>query len=188
MTKKEQILKTALTLFIKNGFEKTPTSLIAKEAGVATGTLFHHFKTKEELINALYLDMKFQFRDTIYKGMDTDEPLKETIQLLWHNMISWVLENPEGYRFFVQFRESAYISASTRERAEAAFEDFTVLFEKGLEQGFFYSFPLDFLMNLLISHLFASCDYFLQHPELWEDHSFRAEVFASCWNSLAKAG
>jgi AcrR family transcriptional regulator len=32
--------------------------LIAQDAGVATGTLFHYFKTKEELIESLYLDIK----------------------------------------------------------------------------------------------------------------------------------
>ncbi|MCK5033837.1 MAG: helix-turn-helix transcriptional regulator, partial [Calditrichia bacterium] len=51
--KREAILKATLNLLVERGFHDTPTSLIAKEAGVATGTLFHHFKNKEELINAL---------------------------------------------------------------------------------------------------------------------------------------
>ena len=56
--KREAILKTALNLFTERGFHNTPTSLIAKEAGVATGTLFHYFKNKEILINELYLHIK----------------------------------------------------------------------------------------------------------------------------------
>ena len=47
---------TAPTLFTELGFHGTPTSLIAQEAGVATGTLFHYFKMKEELIENLYLE------------------------------------------------------------------------------------------------------------------------------------
>ena len=54
MTKREKILQTAMNLFIDKGIQSTSTALIAKEAGVATGTLFHHFKTKEELVHALY--------------------------------------------------------------------------------------------------------------------------------------
>ena len=43
---REKILTTALTLFTERGFFGTPTSLISKEAGVATGTLFFYFPTK----------------------------------------------------------------------------------------------------------------------------------------------
>jgi AcrR family transcriptional regulator len=43
---REKILTTALTLFTERGFFGTPTSLISKEAGVATGTLFFYFPPK----------------------------------------------------------------------------------------------------------------------------------------------
>ncbi|HWZ36255.1 MAG TPA: TetR/AcrR family transcriptional regulator, partial [Mucilaginibacter sp.] len=54
MSKQEQIQATALRLFVTDGFHGTPTAKIAAEAGVANGTLFYHYKTKEELVVALY--------------------------------------------------------------------------------------------------------------------------------------
>ena len=45
--KKQAILDTALTLFVSQGFYATSTASIAKTAGVATGTLFHHFASKK---------------------------------------------------------------------------------------------------------------------------------------------
>jgi len=48
--KRQAILKAALNLFTEQDFHNTPTSLIAREAGAATATLFHHFKNKEILI------------------------------------------------------------------------------------------------------------------------------------------
>ena len=56
--KKQCILDASLKLFVDNGFHGTSTSEIAKTAGVATGTLFHYFKTKKELINSLYFHTK----------------------------------------------------------------------------------------------------------------------------------
>ena len=58
MDKRQQILDAALKLFVEYGFHGTPTSLIAKEAGVANGTLFHYFSTKDELVVALYSSIK----------------------------------------------------------------------------------------------------------------------------------
>src|SRR5215475_8630248 len=49
---KEQILSAALQLFREKGIEGTTTKEISKKAGIAEGTLFNYFETKEDL--ALY--------------------------------------------------------------------------------------------------------------------------------------
>ncbi len=51
--KKENILAIALNLFAKQGYEATPTSQIAKVAGVSEGLIFRHFENKEGLLNAI---------------------------------------------------------------------------------------------------------------------------------------
>ena len=56
--KKQAILDSALQLFVKKGFNATSTASIAKAAGVATGTLFHHFPTKKDIMSQLFLSIK----------------------------------------------------------------------------------------------------------------------------------
>src|SRR5271168_610711 len=46
------ILRAALQLFAEKGFYRTTTKAISKKAGIAEGTLFNYFETKEDL--ALY--------------------------------------------------------------------------------------------------------------------------------------
>ncbi|MCC9167138.1 TetR/AcrR family transcriptional regulator [Pontibacter harenae] len=53
MTKKEQILETALKLFADRGYENTPSSLIAKEAGVSEGLIFKYYTNKENLLETI---------------------------------------------------------------------------------------------------------------------------------------
>ena len=53
---KERILDAALELFREKGLERTTTKEISKKAGIAEGTLFNYFKTKEDL--ALYFFQK----------------------------------------------------------------------------------------------------------------------------------
>src|SRR5688500_1624661 len=53
---RERILKAALELFRKQGLERTTTKQISTKAGIAEGTLFNYFKTKEDL--ALYFFQK----------------------------------------------------------------------------------------------------------------------------------
>lgn len=53
-SRKEAILETATLLFAEKGFRETSTAEVAEQAGVAVGTLFYHFKTKEGIMLAVY--------------------------------------------------------------------------------------------------------------------------------------
>lgn len=55
-------------------FRATPTSAISKAAGVAEGTLFTYFKTKDDLVNALYRAIKFEIAEATL-GVMAQEPL-----------------------------------------------------------------------------------------------------------------
>jgi AcrR family transcriptional regulator len=57
MSRKEDILNAATDLFARQGFNGTATSQIARRAGVAHGTVFHHFKSKENLLIAICEDL-----------------------------------------------------------------------------------------------------------------------------------
>jgi AcrR family transcriptional regulator len=54
--RREQILKTALSLFASQGFDATSTRQIAKAAGIAEGLIFHYFPTKASLLTAILED------------------------------------------------------------------------------------------------------------------------------------
>ena len=56
ISKKEQISKGALQAFSRNGYSETTMDTIAEAANVAKGTLYYHFKTKEELF--VYVNQK----------------------------------------------------------------------------------------------------------------------------------
>lgn len=48
---KSEILKAAVILFSKNGYERTAMDEIASSAGIAKGTLYYHFNSKEDILN-----------------------------------------------------------------------------------------------------------------------------------------
>ena len=63
--KQNAILEAATHLFAERGLTAAPTSEISKQAGVAEGTLFTYFKTKDDLINALYREIKLELADAM---------------------------------------------------------------------------------------------------------------------------
>lgn len=52
-SKEDLILDAALKIFEQKGFNATTTSEIAKEAGIAEGTIFRYFKTKKDILRSI---------------------------------------------------------------------------------------------------------------------------------------
>ncbi len=186
MKKKERILQTALKLFIDKGFDRTPTSLISKKARVATGTLFHHFKNKEALINTLYLDIKIDLVDEMSEGFKKFDGLKETLYCVWYTHLSWVMKNEDKFQFLIQYGESPHITQRTKQRVEDAFQYVFETIKKGKKDGVFYDISLDLMMVISSAHIMATSRYFIENPGEFKNQLTINETFDSFWHTLAK--
>lgn len=102
---KKAILKAALALFAKKGFLRTTTKQISDRAGVAEGTLFNYFRTKEDLA-LCFIEEEVVGLMTWYESeLELQEaPVTEQLFALVHRY----LENIAPYEDFV---EAVYLRA-----------------------------------------------------------------------------
>ena len=133
--KQEAILATALTLFTERGFSGTPTSLISKEAGVATGTLFFYFKTKEDLIDTLYRRVKSEAAGAMRRGLDKEKTAKAKLLRIGKNAVEWGIQNPARLKFMEQFAHSPFVSTSAHEEGMSQFIFLADLVREGIRDG-----------------------------------------------------
>lgn len=66
-TKLPRILRAALELFVERGIHATTTAAIAKRARTAEGTLYRHFKSKDDLANHLFSVHLIDLTHNLYK-------------------------------------------------------------------------------------------------------------------------
>ncbi|WP_201746216.1 TetR/AcrR family transcriptional regulator [Veronia nyctiphanis] len=154
--KKQAILDSALTLFVTQGYHATSTATLAKTAGVATGTLFHHFPNKEAVLQALYLQVKSEFADLMKTAL-LGKDLRHTFSDLWCLGINWALKNSEKAQFFQQYCMSPDLDATEREKV--LLEVFGFLAEmviKGQAVGLFHNYPLILMMETCYGQFLAS--------------------------------
>ncbi|BCZ45706.1 TetR family transcriptional regulator [Clostridium gelidum] len=85
METKEKILKTALRLFCENGFYKTTTNEIAKQAAVPIGSLYSYFKNKDMILLKILDDYNQDFIDKFDKLN-----IGENIDLSQNDKKSWI--------------------------------------------------------------------------------------------------
>lgn len=134
--KKRAILKATLRLIGTHGFHGTPMSLVAKEAGVAAGTIYHYFDSKDTLICEVFRHVVEEVSAQMRLHIGEELSFREHIFRLWHNLYNYYSSNPDVLVFFEQFMNSPYRSTYIGNTAYDAIWNTLVCFmERGLEKG-----------------------------------------------------
>ena len=71
--KREAILDAALHLFTERTFAACPVPLVAERAGVATGTIYRYFPSKEALVNEVYRRWKGELKRIVFRPPPRDD-------------------------------------------------------------------------------------------------------------------
>ena len=184
--KYERIIEVSLKLFNEVGIHNTPTSKIAKEANVATGTLFHHFKTKEDIINAVYMDSKESLIGSIQKDLSDNDNLVEAAKKMFLASVRWGVNNPMRFRFFRTYGNSIFISNKTKENELAKFDFLLTLIENGQKQGFFKQLPAELLFNALYGLVTQFMNFFSENPDRISNENDIENAFTMIWDTLKR--
>ena len=85
MEKYEMILEAALKVIAENGFHGSQVSRIAKEAGVADGTIYLYFKNKEDILISLFQErlgsLVSMFNSSIQETNTAHEALRKVCEI-----------------------------------------------------------------------------------------------------------
>jgi TetR/AcrR family transcriptional regulator, repressor of fatR-cypB operon len=157
--KRDAILAAALRLIARFGLHNTPMSAVAREAGVAVGTVYLYFPSKEAMINALYLhvleDRNLTWKRERLAAADTPLDARAALWETWHALAHWHLENEEGSNVIAQCRASGILSDETRDFEQRMDAQGLVVYERSVAEGHLRAMPRYVLWALLAGPVYA---------------------------------
>lgn len=138
--RRELILEAAARRFAEFGFEATTVRQIADDVDILSGSLYHHFATKEEILEEIVRDPTLSKRDRAVKiaNLDADAEtrlvtiLTDELQALTSQVAAHAIVFNE--RKF--FRRSAYFSYLIKARKEG-YEAWSRILVDGVSEGLF---------------------------------------------------
>ncbi|NOS90748.1 MAG: TetR/AcrR family transcriptional regulator, partial [Cyclobacteriaceae bacterium] len=98
-SKIDAIYESTLRLVLQTGFNGLKMADVAREAKLATGTLYIYFKNKEVLINELYYHLKKSKVTQMMSVFDPSESFPVAFKKLWLNYFTISLNEPERMKF-----------------------------------------------------------------------------------------
>ena len=93
--KYQQIIEAAVKVIAKNGYHGSQVSKIAKEAGVADGTIYLYFKNKEDVLVSVFKEKMGQFIEQIAKATAAQPDAEQKLKVLIDMHFSQLEQNPD---------------------------------------------------------------------------------------------
>ena len=167
--KRNAILDAAVRVFARQGLS-APTSLIAKEAGVANGSLFTYFATKIELFNALYLELKAQMAQRALHQIPVNESLYEQCLVAWMNWTGWAVENRDQRKVLTLLASCDDLSAESIEQGHKQMAMLAMLLDKARSEGPMRDQPMPLVVALMNALAEATMDFMIKDSQRAEHH------------------
>ena len=183
--KRNAILDAATRLFAERGLTAAPTSQISKLAGVAEGTLFTYFKTKDDLINALYREVKLELADAMMSDFPRKKNIRTKLRHVWDRYVNWGIANPRQRKVLAQLTVSEVLTKESRDAGSAPFVEFQAMIRDAIEQRVFRNdVPVELISKSLAALVEATID--LTESNRARAKQYQDSGFQMFWAGITK--
>jgi len=183
--KRNAILDAATRLFAKRGLTAAPTSEISKQAGVAEGTLFTYFKTKDDLINALYREIKLELGDAMMSDFPRKKNVRTRLRHVWDRYVNWGIANSKQRKVLAQLQVSEALTKESRDAGSAPFVEFQTMIRNAIDGRVFRNdLPVELISKSLAALVEATIDLTVSNPS--KANKYRDGGFQMFWAGITK--
>ncbi|SEL07164.1 TetR/AcrR family transcriptional regulator [Parapedobacter koreensis] len=184
--KKSAIFESTLRLVMKQGFHGSPMSQIAQEAGVATGTIYHYFSSKDELIIELFKHCKYKIGNAMFKIAEGHLPYPARFVAVWTNLVHFYIQYPEVLSFMEQFFSSPYAEAVYERGCSVQMQNEMFNFlQQGIDDSHIKPLDINILSAAFIGTVTATAKRHINGHYSFDETSMN-EMVAIIWDGIKK--
>jgi AcrR family transcriptional regulator len=181
--KRNAILDAATEVVARLGIS-APTARIAQDAGVAEGTLFTYFATKDELLNQLYLVLKLDLREAMMRGYPSGKSLIDRSRHIWNGYVGWGSAYPLKRKAMGQLAVSDRITDKNKKIGSEAFGEIHELLRASLAGGALKAQAPAFAGAIMTAIGDATMDFIACEPG--QAKQYTKAGFDAFWNAITK--
>nr|WP_249215935.1 TetR/AcrR family transcriptional regulator [Citrobacter sp. JGM124] len=161
------------------------TSLIAKKAGVAEGTLFRYFATKDVLFNDVYHHLKWLLGKQLMKTYNRELPVEARSRELWNGYINWGLVNIDARKAMSQLAVSGKITKDTLQKTHDEFPELRQLSNESITNEYLTCGENPFADAIFFALAETTMEFAAREPERKQDYIIAG--FDVMWHGMTKA-
>jgi AcrR family transcriptional regulator len=181
--KTDEIFDATLQLVKEHGLSGITMSMIAKKAGLATGTVYTYFENKEQLILQLFDKCFHNYATDYFAGFDPEAPFKVAFTTIWMNMVRHSVAKFSELIFIEQCFHSPFISEETRKASKDLFQPWRDLLERGKKEKLIKQLDTVWLMIYIRGPIREMVKY-AEYNKVKITKEFIEHMFSMCWDGI----
>jgi AcrR family transcriptional regulator len=151
------ILDAARAVFAEMGYGATTVRDIIRRTGLASGTFYNYFKSKEEVFQAIMDESALRIRPRLREEREKAKTFEEFLLGMFTAFFSYVLEDNREYQMMRANTGAIRVRMDTPE-VIAGFEELRVDIDEGVERGVIPPVDAEYLTASLIGIAFEMAD------------------------------
>lgn len=184
-SKEQRIMQAMLDLVNENGIHNTPMSQVSKRSGVSTGAIYHYFESKEELIRALYVNVKTQLVDAALEGYDIKADVQARFVRIWRNHFDYLVVHPAHFSFIEQCSISPMITPDCKQEVNDYARPILGFLHEAIAFKKLKELDVELMIFLIYGSISAAVRMQMMHGELSDTQI--GESVQYCWDGLKYA-
>lgn len=149
-SKRDAILDALLDIVVERGFHDAPMSLIAQRSGASPGIIYHYFSSKEEIIKALYEQIRELKRDAFFSGFDPDCDPGQMFVQIFVNIYNFYRKHQREMRFYSLCEHAGFACATDHTNKDERSASFARRFSGQSHGGVLKDWPNDVVEEMTI--------------------------------------
>ena len=183
----DKLIYATIDLTGAMGLANTSTAKIARKAMVATGTLFHHFPTKQKLIEAAYLTVQENYAWHLVGIFDYPErQLKNRILKSIKSAIEYWIKYEAGFSFTQQVINSTHIDSSVQMQVNHVNQHYINALKLGIKKKILRKSDPQIMYQLIFSSVLQTVKLYFAQVDESSRKTVKKVGVAFIWNAIRK--
>lgn len=158
---RDSIYKAVLTVLSQQGVKAFTMERVAEAAGIAKGSIYNHFKNKDDLLCFVYRQTVDPVKEKVEKAMQQASSCVEKLEILIETWFCGIIENRVMFEFLIHDRSVSRMVDQVPDRArDICIDQAHQIFQEGVEKGEFHP---DLSARLLAEMLFGATSDVVTH-------------------------
>jgi len=110
--RRREIIQAALACFSEAGFAATSMADIRRRSNASTGSIYHHFRSKEQLAAEVYLEGIRDYQEGFLAVLEEQESAREGIVAAISYHLNWISKYPDWTRYLFQKAHAGFMASA----------------------------------------------------------------------------
>lgn len=182
------IIGAALDCFTETGYTGANMVDICRHAGVSTGSMYHHFTSKENLAAAVYMEGIRVYQEGLLKHLTAEREARKGISAMVRFHLQWIQDYRDWASFLMEHRYENFMFdtdeafATLNRRFGGSISEW---FEGHMQRGTIQKLPIDVLLSMILGPCQEYTRLYLTGKAGTPPDKAAALISGSLWRSLS---